>query len=1143
MKIGRRELVLSPTASIGPRSHFHRLFVTCSMIVGLMLLTFTHARAQTLYGNVVGTVTDQSGAAVPGATVNAANGLTNQTRTALTDAKGGYTITTVPQGTYRVSVSKQGFEAFSAPGVSVTANVVVRVDAQLQVGAVNTTVEVSGIAAAQLQTDTADVHSVIPSETITNIPMPTRTYEGVLYTVPGTTPPGGQISGGTNNPSRSMNFAANGTGVDGANVRIEGVSAYNPWVQQYTTFVPSVEAIQSINVVTNSPDAEQGLSGGPSVNITLRSGSNGVHGAFYEYNVTNATEAGNFFPPHKPSHLVDNDTGSWISGPIIRDKLFYFAGYEGDFINQGYPGVISVPTQAMLSGDESGSSTPIYDPATGNPDGLGRTPFPGNMIPKSRIAYAPSILASYAPAPNLPGIINNYAVSEATEYHLHKIDTKIDYQATSKLRVSGRYGYQPYYNVQDPLFGTFLGGSAGGWTAFSANGAGNYLQYGATLAISGSATYVFSPTLVGDFTFGVTQAHQLLFPTDATEKVGLDILDIPGTNIGNLPWVGGMPDFNINYYPSSTSTTWGYSYPPLQYKDPVFEYTGNITKIKGSHNIRAGEDLLRMHMNHIEVRNTFFEFTGGVTDIPGGPTPNEYNAVADFLLGLPATTNNWFQTVDWLRQKDWDIALYARDQWQAMKNLTINYGLRWEHYPVPTSTPGLPYDNLQTDINNPTTELCGVAGVPSNCGIRVSWKLFAPSVGIDYRAPGNLVFRASYALSPEQIEMGSSVEQSFPAETEAVYNGANSYLSASTTTATGFPPIPTPDFALGTLPIPSGAGNVNTIAKNFTRGYIESYNVSAEKGLKAGFFASAGYVGTHFVHGDGSVNFNYGQLGGGAASQPLDIYGITGSTTAFEPAFSDIYNSLQATLKRQMANGLMTQIAYTWSRDIVAGATAALETGGAGIAVPQYFPLNKQVAPTDRTQNLNVIAVYQLPFGRNEHFVHGGIGAALLGGWSLNGMFFHLSGLPFTVTSNGAACNCPGSTVRADRVKSTVAKVGNGLYGNSWFDPTAFAPVTTASFGTNGFNSLRGPGATNLDASVFRNFHIWERLNMKFRAEGMNITNTPHFANPGANVSAASFDPDGSISSLNGFSQITNVAPLGRLEDPRYLRLGARFEF
>jgi Carboxypeptidase regulatory-like domain/TonB dependent receptor len=1132
---------------------FKSLVWACAVTLCLPLFSSIQAKAQTLYGSVVGTVTDNTGAAVPDANVVITDTQTNDARTVVTDNGGVYTVSTVPPGNYLVAITKQGFEGYKAKGVDVTANNVVRVDAQLQVGAVSQTVEVQSAVAAQLQTDTADVHTEISSQVLETTPQATRSYQGVLNQVPGMVPPGGQLSGGTNNPSKSMQFAANGTGVQGPNVRIEGVSATNPWVQQYTSFVPSSEAIQSINVVTNSPDAEQGLSGGPSVTVQLRSGSNGIHGAFYEYNIVNATESRTFFQPvtQKAPHLVDNDTGGWVSGPIIRDKLFYFAGYEGDFINQGYSGLISVPTPQMLSGDMSGSSQPIYDPNTGNPDGSGKTPFPGNKIPQDRISPVAKIMIPYVPAPNtnLTGIVNNFAVVQKTTYNLHKIDTKIDYQITPKLRVSGRYGYQPYFNQQDPFFGQFLGGSSGGWPAFSANGAGNYLQNGATLAVSGSVTYLFSPSLIIDGTFGVTQPHQLLFPTMTNVKVGLDTLGIPGTNIGALPWSGGMPDFDIANYPSSTGTTFGYSYPPLEYKDPVFEYNANVTKIKGSHNIRFGEDIVRLHMNHKEVRNTVFQFTGGVTSIPGGASPNSYNGVADYLLGLPQTTNNWFQPVQpYITLREYDFSFYARDQWQASHKLTINYGLRWEFFPVPTTAQrGIQYNNLLSNINNPTMELCGVGGNPGDCGIKVSKKLFAPSLGIAYRVDDNTVVRAGYALSPTQVEMGNSGTQAFPATVEGVYNGNNSYLPASTTLATGFPTIPNPVAnSQGDVPIPFGAGNVNTLPKNFVRGYIQSWNLNVQRSF-AGFVGQVGYVGTHVVNQNGTVNWNYATIGGGAKSLPLYQYGITGAITAFEPANWDEYNSLQATLGRRLTNGLEMQIAYTYSKDMQGGATAALPSGGAGIEIPQYYYRNTSVTPVDRTNNFIVSSMYQLPFGKNKQFVNSGVGAAILGGWSLNGVFYHLSGLPFSVSSANSSCNCPNaiSTQLANKVKPTVAKgrvPHEALDGSSWFDPTAFAPVTTAAFGNSSFNSLRGPGSTDFDASIFRDFQIWERLSMQFRAEGLNVTNTPHFSVPGANTSSAAYT-NGNITALNGYSQITNVTPLGRLTDARYFRFGVRFTF
>jgi hypothetical protein len=1127
---------------------------TCICLLGFISVP---AKAQVLYGSVVGAVTDASGAAVPDATVLITSLQTNDKRSVQTDRSGIYTISTVAAGTYRVSISKHGFKTFENPGAVVLANTALRVDAQLPVGAVTETVEVTGQAAGALQTDTAEVHSEISAQTLQDLPQATRTYQGIFNLIPGMSPPGGQLTGGTNNPSKSMTYSANGSG-QGGSVRIEGVSANSPWGMETSTYVPSVEAIQSVNVVTGSAGAEQGFSAGSSVNVQLRSGSNRLHGAFYEYNITNATEAHNFFQPAGQAvpHLVDNDVGGWASGPVIKNKLFFFGGYEGDYLKQGLNGTISVPTAQMLSGDLSGSPTPIYDPNTGNADGTGRTPFPGNIIPANRISPIVQKLIPFFPTPNLPGIENNYNLNQGFEYNLHKIDTKIDYNATSKLRVSGRFAYQPFYTVAQPLYGPVLGGSSGSWPAFAAAQAGNYLQHGATLAVSASATYVASPTLIFDATFGVTRAHQLLFPTEANVKYGADVLGIPGVNLGPLPWSGGMPAFGIGGY--GNGATFGESYPPLEYSDPVFEYTVNVTKIKGSHSIRAGVDLKNQHFNHHEHFPDSFTFSGGVTSLNGGPnSPTPYNGVADFLLGLPQSMQSSFLSQA-ITIREWDYDLYARDQWQMTRKLTVNYGLRWEHYAVPTSPNGsIAYNNLVSDPTNDTLQICGQGGISSTCGMQVSWKTFAPTAGLAYRPTNSSVIRAGYALSPAQYSEALQAILGYPSITQSSYPGANSYLPAGSLT-TGIPITPPPDISAGTIPIPFGTGNANSAAKNYVRGYAQSYNLTFQQNLGGGFVGQVGYVGTHVINNTGSTSaftdINYGQLGGGVASQPFAKYGIFGPLGIIGCGCSppnnhqpwDKYNSLQASLQKQFTKGLAMQLAYTWSKDMEGGIPASNYNYGNSVGrieIPQYQNLNTSVSDGDRTNNLDISTTYELPLGRNKTFVNHGIGAAVLGGWTLNGVFFHVSGLPFSVLADGTSCNCPGSTQRANQMTSHVAKVGDGLNGNAYFDPTAFAPVNTVSFGTANYNSLRGPGATNLDASVFRDFHIYERLNMQFRAEAFNVTNTPHFGNPGSNTGAAIYNPDGSIASLGGFSQITSLNPLGRLIDPRYMRFGVRFSF
>jgi hypothetical protein len=1093
-----------------------------------LLVANQNAKAQVLFGSVVGNVVDASGSIVPGAAVKITETSTNDVFNTQTNDNGAYSVSTLPAGTYQVEITKPGFRTFVSSNIVVNQNNVVRVDASMQVGAQVEKIEVTAEAAA-LQTDRADIHTEVSTQQLENLPQPNRTWENLVELTPGSTPPNGQLQGGTNNPSKSMSFSFNGGATNSSTVRIEGVSARNPWVTNYTTFVPSVEAIQDVNIVTNSADAEQGFASGASINVRLKSGTNGFHGAAYEYNVGAYSEANNFFAPYgsKPPHLVDNNPGVFAGGPIIPNKLFYFGSYEGDYNDSAVSGILSLPTPSELSGNESASPNPIYDPTTGNKNtGQGRTAFPGNIVPVNMIDPVVAKLLPHFPSVTYPNLsVSNDFVNQAQVYNLHKIDTKYDYVATEKLRFSGRYGYQPYYNVQQPIYGSYLGGSGG----FASAGAGNYLQHGATLAVSGSGTYIVSPTFVIDATFGITQAHQLLFPTDSNERLGQE-LGIPGANTGPLPWAGGLPNFAIANF-----VTLGYSYPALEYKDPIFEYQANGTKTAGSHTIRFGTDIIREHQNHIEVRPTVFTFSGNATALnaPTAPSPNAYNAIADFLLGDATTLGNYVQFVYPLTLRTWNIAFYIHDQWQVNRKLTLNYGLRWEHYPVPTeANRGINYYDPQTDI----IEECGVDGVSGNCGMRVSNKLFAPSIGLAYRVGENFVIRAGYSLSPQPDSMGRQGVQSYPDEAQSTVNGATSYAVAGTPSTTGAPVIPQATLVNGTTLVPANTGNLFWNPANFIRGYIESYNFTLEKEFKGGLAAQAGYVGSHGVHLFTNENINYGLVGGGAASQSLYPYGITAAATENLPVLSDKYNSLQATLRKVLSNGLTFQTAFTYQHDI------GIQT--LSILIPQAFNRNDYTTSQDRTFNLSVAGAYELPFGKGKQFVQHGPLSYIVGGWNLNAVFTHFSGLPFTVTTSSASCNCPGNTQTANQILSSVSIVGNGTNGQPYFNPLAYAPVTNAAFGTSGFNQLRGPGATNIDLSVFRSFSVTERLKLQFRIEALNATNTPHFANPsGLTVSNATFNSDGTIKALNGYDQITSTAQISRLVDPRYLRLGVRITF
>lgn len=1110
----------------------HALARTIAMIAVASLFSFlaaTQGNAQVLYGSIVGTVTDSSGSLVADANIKAVQAETNETRTTTTNQSGVYTLSTLPAGTYTVFVSKTGFKEFEAQEIILTMNATARVDAALAVGAQTQTVTVSA-ETAQLETDRVDVHANISSTDLEELPQPTRTYEGLLGLLPGVAPPNPQWAGGggTNNPDRSMVINVNGTSASGTAVSVDGVSALNAWVQFYSTAVPSSDAIATVNVVTASSGADQGIMNGGAVRLQIKSGTNTLHGSAYWTNIISALKAKPYFTPSGVAipKYIDNDAGATLGGPILKNKLFFFGSYEGDFLRQGEGNLYTLPTPQMTQGILA-SPTPIYDPATGNPDGSGRTPFPqdanGNyIIPASRIAAASSTLIANVPSGVPNGVYaNNIYINTPYLYNLQKIDTKVDWDKTSKLRLTGRYSAYPYKQSQPPAFGTILGAGTGY----------NTDQYGNIYQLEGMGTYVASPNLVIDALFGLTHMTEYLFPPDYNVLYGQQTLKIPGTNLGPAPSSGGVPEFN---FANGDLNGWGYSYPALSYNDPVFQYTGNVAWMKGNHNIHFGIDVSQQHMNHQEVTPTYFDFSGGNTSLycpstTAGCTsyaPNQFNSFADFLLGISSSASSSELTESWVTMRTWTFAPYIADTWQVNRKVTLYAGTGWDYLPVPKrANRGIEYYNPSTNVY----EFCGVGTVSSTCGITVQKDLFAPRVGIAYRLTEKTVLRGGYSFSPEQVNMARDGLYNYPSTITQTLNPSSSYTAATTLTQ-GLPTLTAPNISSGSLTLPSDIG-VNTPEKNFIRGYTESYNATVQRELGWGLLAQIGYVGTLSIHQHTEGNINYGQVGGGQASEPLyQQFGVTATMTQTLPLEHMNYKSLQAQIQKQMSNGLQFMASYTLSKWLGTCCDSDAD-GDLQIPIPQYYRLNWALMPSDRTHNFELSSIYALPFGQGKKFATHGVASAIAGGWQTNWVLARYSGSPFSVTAPATSLNAPGSNQMADQVKPHVAIYGGHNATSPYFDTTAFAPVTQVRFGTAGWDSLRGPGYVNLDMSVFRTFPIWRRVKMQFRAEALNALNHPNFGNPDSGVTDSNF---GIISSTN---------PGSRLIAERYLRFGVKFLF
>jgi hypothetical protein len=337
---------------------------------------------------------------------------------------------------------------------------------------------------------------------------------------------------------------------------------------------------------------------------------------------------------------------------------------------------------------------------------------------------------------------------------------------------------------------------------------------------------------------------------------------------------------------------------------------------------------------------------------------------------------------------------------------------------------------------------------------------------------------------------------------------------------------------------------VQTFASKYIRGYIQNWNLTLQKELKGGFVGQVGYVGSRQVKQAGQRALNIGTLGGGPASQPFfQKFGRNAGVSMMTPTNDMTYNSLQATLERRFAAGYALRLAYTWSKAIGVCCDSNGD-GGPAIGLWELRKLNRALMGYDRTHNFNLTGTAELPFGKGKRWLKDGAGSAVAGGWKLNSLLTMFTGAPFGVGADGTSLNCPScGGQRADLVKANVQIFGNTGPGEMWFDPLAFVPVTTARFGTSGFNILRGPGAINLDMGLFREFRVGERWKLEFRAEGLNATNTPHFNNPSTNVSSMTLNSDGSVRSLNGYTTITSINTRREGIDERLFRIGLHLRF
>ena len=1122
-----------------------RLLVMFTVAIAC-LATNPTARAQVLYGTLTGTVTDSTGAVITGATVKAENKETGFNRTEQSNAAGIYKFSDLIPGSYVLTIEAPNYGMFRQEKLPILVNNVQRVDASLQIGSLTQSVSVTD-RPPTLQTDSAQTAYTLDTQQLSALPVTSttgRNFQSLFKIVPGATPPA-ESNSAAGNPQRSQAFNVNGIGNVSNTTRLDGALDTYPVLPTLVAYLPPIDGIASINLVMGSYNAEQGTAGGAAVNVTLKSGTNKFHGSLFEYNSIaqfNAQAWQNRTGVRQKNLL--NEFGLSFGGPIFKDKLFFFVDWDRvktSKIATAALNVSTIPTQALGQGgfDVSGNanfstaSTTIIDPTTG-------TAFAGNLIPANRISPAAKTLLGLLPHPNTTPTVantqvtNNYSAFPTTHFERDNVDAKINYNATSKTTFFGHYSFSPD-TINDPQMLNLNGGSAGGVTVDGGQ-PGN--ATGLVQNIGLNATHLFTSNVLVDADFGFTR-QRLEDRSDDIAKgdFGTQTLNIPGTNNNGDPDYAGIPGFFFaGFYDSIGNAN---TANPFKYRDNQETGDINLSWTRGKHGFRFGSEYLHAALNHLQPGSLGaatstprggFTFTGAVTTL-GSPT--QYNVLADFLLGLPQQEGKQIQLFNPLTYRGSTFAFFAQDTWQATPALTVNYGVRYEFYPLPISDKYglLRYDpTVQTTItdiagthNAGTTLVGGRGGLDNSAGTNNHYGQLVPRAGVSYRIDSKTVIRSGFGITidPENLRtLLSAYPQNIGLTQLAAGHAAAGQLTAPTAgyigspslnLLTGIPAIPVAtiqgQFSSGKVPLPSNIQGY-TIPQDFRRGYIESYNLAVQRELPGGMSTTMTYVGSHQVRGQSLYDINGSPVNGGNTGRFLNAkYGANTSNSeiySILPFQGASYNALQAQLTSNTGKPYSYGVVYTYSKT-----ENAADNGQLGTLLfvdPAEISKNYSRASYDRKHNFQFWSILQSPFGRGGKSLMSHPLGYLLGGWQLTNILSRVSGTPFNVTASGTTLNAPGNTQVADYVGGPSVLNGNASGFRQYLNVAAFAPITTARFGNTGRNFVRGPGIFNLDTSVARTFPIYREADFIFQADVFDITNTPQFANPTANISApASF--------------------------------------
>ncbi len=1023
-------------------------------LMNLAILTAAMALPQSLDTGIVGTVTDPAGAAISGASITVTQAATGYTKTIQSGIDGGFEVRYLRAGDFVVEIKAPGFRSERRTGITLQLSQLARIDFALQVGQVQETVEVSSTAPI-LQTENATIGEVVARERVVNLPLNGRNFLQLSTLTPGV------VVQEESNGQRTR-VIANGTRDIWMQVNINGITAVNNRAN-FINFYPSIDAIQEFKVQSSNYSAEYGGNAGANINMQLRTGTNQFHGSLFEFFRNQKLDARGYFRPEPlPKDILRrNQFGFVIAGPVKKDKTFFMFGYEAQRSKIERAGTSIVLTPEQRRGDYTGAAA-VTDPLSGSP-------FPGNVLPQSRLnPVSVNIINKYMPLPNVPGATNYAGVTQDVT-DIDQVLGRADHALTAKDQLSFHYIYaaRSFPNAELNPFFTY--------TAKFPNS-----------SLGVQHVHTFGPRLLNEFRFGFHMGDIRKLGSRTGTDFTIESLGITGLKVGGPDGrplrkdEQGFPVLAIEGYLSIGDSQASSNLD----NSKTFQWVDNLSIIRGSHSMKVGGDI-RYHSDDATTNNWPFSNIAFTRDVSG-------NSAAAFMLGLPRTIlTPEGVPISKVRQKRYGT--YFQDDWKVSRSLTLNLGVRYDLFGVPSEINNASR-TLRFDLG-PQPVLYPEPGQRAELWVN-EYKYVSPRVGFAYRLGNKSVIRGGYGIfyTAAQFDNINILQLNPPG------GGSLTIVNpALNPPATIQNPVPREIFPSNPI------FNVATIAPDRKRrnADVQNFNFQVSRQLTANDVLEAGWVASKGTHMDTSLN---------SYNNPLpSLIPFTQSRRPY-PQFNRIrmvvadgnssYHSLQVRFERRFSKGLSLTSAYTWSH-FIDDTGQTINRGG---CVCQN-PLNRGRA--ERADSINDIRhrlvigyVYELPFGKSLK----GAAKAVLAGWQTGGIVTMQSGSPFNVVQSGDTQNVEFSGWSRPHVLAGRSPKLDSRDPFRWFDTSAF-DRSVGVFGTSPRDPVVGPGLHTFDLSASKSFQMpWrEAHSVLFRTEFFNSVNTPQFGQPGGTLGTGTF--------------------------------------